>query len=181
MKNSKKGFAPIILLILIGVVIIAAGVYLVVNNKAEAPTVTKNEQATTTDQTAGWKTHRNEEYGFSFQYPASYGELAILVDGSLTLGKNGDVSVVVYVPKVYFNNTTDQPKTFVDLMNDYNIEGYTKTNVMVGSVQSIGVSSPQIGSIVFVPLANNKILEIDGGDLNDQRFKQLLSTFKFTK
>jgi hypothetical protein len=84
----------------------------------------------------------------------------------------------VNMPKVMLNNV-GQAKTLGDLVNDYSSKGYTEINVVVGGIQSIEVSSSQIGTEVFVPFSGNRMLEIDG-DNRDPVFDQILSTFHFT-
>jgi flagellar basal body-associated protein FliL len=138
------------------------------------------------DQTAGWKTYTNSQYGFSFNYPANPIDPVVGKDsvgvGCSVDSNNGTTgcSMIVDMPKIFTNGTTGQPRTFSDMVNSYGSNGYTKTTVMIGGIQSFEVSSSQIGSIVLVPLSDNRILEISGSS-NNPIFNQMLSTFKFTK
>jgi len=131
-----------------------------------------------TSVNADWKTYTNAKYSFSFQYPTSFGELTTLKDDSLAFGQNGNAQMVVYMPKVFINSANGQPETFNDLMSSYDVKGYTKTTITVGGIKSVIVSSPQIGDLVFVPLTNNKILEI-AGSMKKPTFNQIISTFSF--
>ena len=78
MKNSTKGLAPIAIIIGAVIVLIAAGGgYWWWQNKAKVAVPVTSQQATpsqsvTADETAGWKTYTDSQYGFSFKYPASF-------------------------------------------------------------------------------------------------------------
>ena len=140
------------------------------------------------DQTVGWKTYTNTQYGFSFQYPESFGNLYdyTATTGQIAIGKiatdrvnSVDTVVGLSVPKIITNSTTGQPITFSAFISRYDSKGNTKTNVVVGGIQSVAVSSSQTGDTIFVPLSNNQIFEVRG-NLKDSLFILMLSTFKFT-
>jgi hypothetical protein len=68
MKNYQKGFAPIIIALIVAVVL--GGGYLVYKNKkAEAPTPVADTSVAT--DTSNWKTYTNTKYGFTFNYTDS--------------------------------------------------------------------------------------------------------------
>lgn len=108
---KQKGIAPIIIIIIAAVVIAAAaGGYFVWkdfastnltavrwNNNAQMGTpngsVQLNAPSSTID-VSGWKTYRNEKYGFEFKYPGAWGKFAVdkgididrkIADGSISL------------------------------------------------------------------------------------------------
>jgi len=73
MKNSQKGFTIPLIIAIIAVLIIGGGTYAIMHNKQQpkekVETIAQNS-ASTTDNTADWKTYRNEKYGFEFRYPS---------------------------------------------------------------------------------------------------------------
>lgn len=78
--NNQKGFANIILIVII-VAIVAVGGYFVFSKKLEpiaqqpTPTPTKTPVSptpTAKDETAGWNTFTDTQYGFEFKYPDTW-------------------------------------------------------------------------------------------------------------
>ncbi|MEK7501021.1 MAG: hypothetical protein AAB642_02765 [Patescibacteria group bacterium] len=59
----QKGFIKIIVVILI--ILLAAAGYLYLKNSEVITNIFQKKS----DETAGWKTYRNEKYGYSFMYP----------------------------------------------------------------------------------------------------------------
>ena len=89
--NNQKGFANIVLVVVI-VAIIAVGGYFVFSKKSQLsnqqPTTNQQTQTpntqTPTKETAGWKTYRNDVYGLEVRYPANWSvmdkELIVMSD-----------------------------------------------------------------------------------------------------
>ena len=77
--NNQKGFANIVLIVVI-VAIIAVGGYFVFVKKSEpitqqpTPTTTQNPTPTATpkNETANWEVYRNEKYGIEFKHPTGW-------------------------------------------------------------------------------------------------------------
>lgn len=109
MKNSTKGFAPIAIVIIVAaVLVLAGGGYWWWQNKAEVAVPVINQQAISssqqvaTDETASWKTYRNDQYGFEFQYPTEI-QLANLVPLKVTNMQRLDVGVFgIYIEGLRF-------------------------------------------------------------------------------
>ena len=83
MKNKQSGFAPILGIIIVLVLLAGAG-YLYSKKATPTPpsalpegegTLTTSplgggQEGVATDETANWKTYTNEKYGFEFKYPS---------------------------------------------------------------------------------------------------------------
>jgi hypothetical protein len=80
MKNNKKGFASLILIGAV-VVLLAIGGYFALKAKQQPPV--KQVSTTSATETASWKTYTNNQYGFEFKYPASWALIENGTDGSI--------------------------------------------------------------------------------------------------
>ena len=84
MKNNR-GFAPIALLIIIGVLAIAGGAYYVGKQSGQAPIAENPDGLSTTPTStpiAGWKIYVDDTHGFSFEYPE---KLTLSASGGATI------------------------------------------------------------------------------------------------
>ena len=71
-KPNKKISTLIgILIIVVFALIVGGAIYWYSKEKFETPEVKVSEK-TITDETANWKTYRNEEYGFEVKYPSNW-------------------------------------------------------------------------------------------------------------
>jgi len=150
------------------------------------------------NQTAGWKTYTNSEYGFEFKYPANaqitnessngYLNLKITsgapnyISRSLFVGDSG-----TYGAKYGLN---DKPNTELKFFNSVEKIGditWTKREDVYVPKNGLGTYSDRMN---YVTGKNNLVYYInctdcvpppDGGGILDPGFTDFVSTFKFTK
>lgn len=141
---------------------------------------------------SGWKTYKNDKYGFEFQYPSSKGNLYdyVATTGEIVIGiiatdrpDSVDGWAGLSTPKLYQdleiqNNYVGSFNNLDNIMKLYNDDGYKKSVVMVGNIQGFGISSFQVGDEVFFSLPSGQPMSVSG-NFNDPLFIQMLSTFKF--
>lgn len=94
MNTNQKGFASIVLIIAL-VVILAGGFgYFELTKKTDTPsTATTTEQATAQPKPkssipTGWVLYKNADIGIAFYHPASWGTIAVVRDFGCTLDEN---------------------------------------------------------------------------------------------
>jgi len=131
------------------------------------------------DETAGWKTYRNEEYGFEFKYPKS---VVFISEKEEKFEDNIRISLQVdggedwqNIPFSLLSVFIWTKEEFDELIN--NPDSYSSTKLKSGMSRVIE--------------KNNKVYELtfgfqDGPDqwidfIRTDDYKKLLSTFKFTK
>lgn len=84
MKNNR-GFTPIILLIILGILAVAGGAYYVGKKSVSAPVALNSDGLSVTPTStpiADWKVYVDDTYGFSFQYPK---KLTLSTSGGATI------------------------------------------------------------------------------------------------
>jgi hypothetical protein len=89
MKNSHRGSAALVILIIIGIVVIGSATYYYQANQVLPDTGTHT--ATSTDQTKGWETYTSTQYRFSIQYPA-VGGVTDMGNGKFIVGVQSNSS-----------------------------------------------------------------------------------------
>lgn len=171
MTTSQKGFATPLLLALVALLILGGGAYAYMQNKqVNQPVVA---------QTSDLKTYTNTEYGFSFQYPPSFGIPKEHISTSSEKLKNSPDSVnfldgrLIVSSGISYNLSTSQPMTFAEVT----AAGSNKKQIIVDGRSGIQVSSSQVGTVTSISLPGNVIVVIEGSlDLQNQ----ILPTFKFS-
>jgi len=194
----QKGFAPI--LILVGVlVLIAGGVYYLGIKKApvqqvQNPMVTfQTAQATptpsTSDQTVNWKTYTNNENNYSFKYPQTWqleqeGTTIRIFDPKSKYSES--FSFITYSPVSPKKLSLLSIEDFVKQQQD-NIPYLQFTPITIGGIEgkrTTDIPGADVYDTVFVKRGSTiyKIeLSNEGASITKDTFDQILSTFKFTQ
>lgn len=205
-KNFSRGAVPrgdhvalrgisatIVIIIIITVLIIAGGIYWWTKKPVSAPT----------DVTTNWQTFKNAEYGFEFKYP---NDLTIIdgknSDPSMLLNKfiskhnrsNNDAVEIApdysaIILRVFDNPqklTTEQwlSKNFPEVLSWDKTLSKLKLDMTFQGQESKSVAYQ--GYIAYIQKGNIIInifnsMKTDNQKISDERFNQILTTFKFTK
>lgn len=169
---------------------------------ATATATTLATATTSATSSADWKTYENTRIGYSLQYnendPKIDVDEIIKYDASKTYLYSDQVDMVAFV---YNNNTYRIEAYFTDIKTLESWMDYASKNLGIGSANLSDYTKTTIGGntaysknseLVSYVMKNNKVISIavskpTGGtavlstDKNDSVYKQILSTFKFTK
>src|SRR3989338_5411933 len=111
---------PKIIIGVIVIVLIAGGLYFIVDKKSEKP----NQQTSTDDinsTTANWKTYKNDQYGFEIKYPNDY-EITKLVIGGAEVDESGElrgeIKTQIGLRNTDNDNRKDYPFIIISLPGD---------------------------------------------------------------
>ena len=196
---NQKGFANIILIIVIVILVGAVGYFAFVKKSepvAQQPTPIQTTNPTKTpvsptttvkDETADWTTYRNDQYGIEFRHPVDW-KSRVLKEGSI------DDIVQVFSAESYsiaLKGDADRPADQFAVRILYNrayessLEG---TNITIAGKNAID-GGWQASAMGGVPLRIIKIfvdplitIEMSALSNNTKAIEEkILSTFKFTK
>jgi len=84
MTNQKTNWKYIVIVLILAIIVGGGILGYMKNFKREMISLTKfleikKPEKVVKDETANWKTYRNEEYGFEFKYPKEWGEPEIII------------------------------------------------------------------------------------------------------
>ncbi len=198
--NYLKKYWYIVVLIVIG---IGAMIAVIIQNNQPQPPIAENSQATNTPpviiptttpevimsdvDTSGWKTYRNEEYGFEFRYPKDWRFINIdtIGVGLLPSGKqegveyNGDMTLILRNNQNQktideFYNGTEGSELFKSAIGGYNdITIQNKKGIIFNNVMGLYPDA----NVIIIPL-QNKFLEITTIE-NHKISNKILDTIRF--
>ncbi|MEK7560074.1 MAG: PsbP-related protein [Patescibacteria group bacterium] len=201
--NQQKGFANIVLIVLVVILTGIAGYFVLVKKPVSPTTETNQPQATTQtnttsqDEMANWKTYTDSQNGYSLKYPgnwtvnASSNELFIRSPRANTEAYPYSILIQSYrssypIPRQAFEFLV-LPQLRKDIdhqLQDINFNGYSAVSFF-----DLGIFESK--NIVVVPNNIVHLVPQDGGAVkityststgNDSlTIDQIISTFKFTR
>lgn len=133
-----------------------------------------------TNQTAGWKTYKNFNLGFSIQYPNDLPPTLELSDQKNKMTAFGKANLGRYFEVRVFDN--EQYAEGFLMYSNLNFQ----RNVLVGGVQGYKIIEPSGMGTPFIKFGAEHdglgyVIIFYGDDKISQEEQQILSTFKFTK
>ncbi|PJB83519.1 MAG: hypothetical protein CO088_01275 [Candidatus Yonathbacteria bacterium CG_4_9_14_0_8_um_filter_46_47] len=204
---NQKGFANIILVVVIVILVGAIG-YFVFIKKSEpiaqqstsTPTQTKTPLPPTStptktpaystpapkDETANWKSYRNDQYGFELKYPEDWrtAQCGIDCQGFGPQSVREDIAVGINV----LNSKLDTAKKSLPVLsNSYNKIIKEETVIVEGTQWTKLTIKQDIAGEIFIEHLIEKSgktydLGVGTDELNIVNiYNQILSTFRFTK
>ncbi|MBI4157225.1 hypothetical protein HY502_00025 [Candidatus Woesebacteria bacterium] len=179
MRN--KGFAPIIILVVIALAV--AGYFAYQNMQLKKSADNKQQAAVpsttsypspTANPTANWKTYTNQEYNFSFKYPS---DLAVRENKNPSLTENAEIVLVgelsdkfFYVNLGYLEDGTDK----ADMKFEYKDSVIASKQAKMQTITTGGKVTQ-----VSYGVKNENTDMVISSNFEEYIFDQILSTFKF--
>lgn len=187
----RKGFSNTISIVVAVILLGAFGYFAFVKNSepiAQQPTPTPAQTqkpvsptpTLTPNPTANLKTYTNSQYGFEFQYPASWKRVADAntSDGAITVIYPVSYPAQDYSARiaVYQSNLTTTQKDN-PLFQNKSFSTVTVNNISWTKIQMTGNTGIPLDSFQYLTEKNGKTYDVGGSaDLTNQ----ILSAFKFT-
>jgi len=158
--------------VVIIIAILAVAGFLVYKNFALQKTISEKN-----NQTAGWKTYANSEYGFEIKYPTGWGVEKTSLEGGFfvrqdSTGGEAPTIIIQFSNGDYSKAISEEQKAVNEKINDINFAG-------VPAKEFFSYSPVGFAERVVLLSRNNitlKVTSATGGILDP-----ILSTFKFTK
>lgn len=174
---ARKGFSNITLIVIIAVLALAAGGYFAWTMYQAAPEQqipvsqqTGQTNQTSMDETAGWKTYANDQFGFEVNYPPDWK----ITDTSKIVPINGTTNTAVNIESP---SRTNLPG-YEGVAANYRILIYLDSSSEIQSVAGFGTSDPKFGHQSARNLNVDKKTE---ESTNEYRIgQQIIASFKLT-
>lgn len=172
--SKKTYWAGTIFIALMGAVLLYVLVYVawVPKRVVEDQSQTQNNSSEISD----WKTYRNDEYGFEFQYPASFSQIKLNQDFILFSSSELEVSVINGI----LDKETIEAEASPGGNDDLRI-------INIGSRQAYVHHwdyRQSTWDIMQVSINDSHYLEVDNGGyptISDDTWNEIISSFKFTE
>ena len=192
---TQKGFVNIVLIAVIVILVGVVGYFAFVTKSepiAQQPTSSETKQTSTPQQpssasineTASWKTYKNDEYGFEVKYPTDWTSAGGFSDyGGFFYVAFGvaNLSEPLATIHVYPNQTTlDKFMKYFDYIS-VNWKNTTLGGVNAKEAVSIGQNSKQFIFTASVKNSNGFSLASTVFGDNVDTVRKMSSTFKFLK
>ncbi len=151
MKNTKRGFVGISVLIFvfIGLVIISALMYLNYNQPDRDITQEENSDLSRGEALRDWKTYRNEKYGFEFKFPSEWTVIEHIGSNGLTIF-NEKEGLGGFDVEIINNPEMLTAKQYAQSVIKMNHEGVVKTGVGYDLINSSNNSTGINGIRAYV-------------------------------
>jgi len=172
MQNQKKVSTLVgVIIIIVAAVVLFGGIFTYQYFSAKANNIQ------TTDQTVGWKTYTNTQYGFEVQYPPN----GFLTGDHYRFSSDQDYYVVeirIPSPQAFLIDISPKEKCLI-----YNISSKSNTTVAdfpaVKTVMTFGDSEEEYRKVYFENNKNCYSITLLGPGFENS--EKMLETFKFTK
>ena len=188
MNMNQKGFASIILVVIIVVLVSVAGYFTFVKKSepiAQQPTPTPIQTTTTTktpvsltptpDKISTWKTYTNSQYGFEVKYPDTWKVSETAASVNFMLAKNAQD---VYLSFFVYNEPISEAEAQLPLFSVPGRKIDSRTNVTINGIAWVKLVVEK-NSIALLTYSNGKTYAAQYSTFENVS-PQVLSTFKFT-
>jgi len=195
-KKEKTNWKYILIIVILALIVVGETLYLA-KQEVKLPE-TKLPQKFIQDETADWKTYRNDEYGFEFKYPNQWGNVSNSPDAILYQSD----STVIFNPPEFEEQflatgypfleirikenprKLDVEDFYYPLVKEYETKEKFKENLMTRQIRDITYyqTPTSWGALLTIFPLNSAFLEFSHHTITleaEKIFNQMLSTFRF--